>query len=219
MCFIHYIFSTNPLDITLFCHSSCWYLFDSVSPHLTHMFSVIKFFQFLGTWCGGRGCIGFENLEASLCCIRLLVSVYFSQDSCTHTQTHRITKSFSVLPAKLVSSFIPGCTCLWVKYLWKIAMIGFIMLPAVSKDGNEFGILGLKKNSSSPFQNISLLDSRKWFCLPVMVRLCTAWWGAMNKFSYDPEITMSSVLIVSVYYELQYEYLLVSLIIIWINLQ
>lgn len=90
MCFIHYIFRTNPLDITLFCFSSCWYLFDSVSPHLTHMFSVIKFFQFPGTCCGGRGCIGFENLEASLCCIRLLVSVYFSQ---IHAPTHRRTES------------------------------------------------------------------------------------------------------------------------------
>lgn len=111
------------------------------------MFSVIKCFQSRGARRGGRGCIGFWNLEALPRCIRLLACVYFSSNSeHPHSwQTHRITKSFSVLPAKLVSPFIPGCRCLWVKYLWKIAMIGFIMLPAVSKDGNEFGILGCEK--------------------------------------------------------------------------
>ena len=124
-----------------------------------------------GTRRAGRGCKGgFEDLEASLCCIRFLVLFLSDWSAHTLTDTHRIRKSSAVLPAKLVSPFIAGCRCLWVKYLWKIAMIGFIMLPAVSSDGNEFGILGWeKKPLFSKYHLVRAKEER----LPVF----TAWWA------------------------------------------
>lgn len=76
MCFILQIFRTNPHQTTSFCFSPCWYLFNSLSHHLAHILSVIYFSPSLGTRCGGRGWIRFENLEALLCCIRLLTCVY-----------------------------------------------------------------------------------------------------------------------------------------------
>ncbi len=147
--FIHYILSANAHDIPYFCLSSCWCLSASVSPHLTHMFRVIKYFLGNSVWwqwvCRIRKLGSFAMLHqvAGIC--------VFHSYSCTHTldrhtHTHRITKSFSVLPAKLVSPFIPGCRCLWVKYLWKIAMIGFIMLPQVSKMEMSLVFFGEKKS-------------------------------------------------------------------------
>lgn len=73
-------------------------------------------------------------------------------------------------------------------------MIGFIMLPAVSKDGNEFGILGCKrKKKDLLFQNISLLDLLA--CCGMSLHCLMS--GYEYIFFPDPEIRMSSVLIVS----------------------
>lgn len=68
-------------------------------PPFTHIFSVITFLQSLGTQCGGRGCIGFEHLEASPCCIRLPAYVYFAQIHAptlwqTHTESQNPSRSF-----------------------------------------------------------------------------------------------------------------------------
>lgn len=92
MRFIHSIFNTNPCDIIPFCFFSCWYLFHSVSRHLTHMFRVIKCFQSLEIWCGGRGCIGFEKL-GSFAVLNQVGGVWvFHSYSLTHTlDRHTLT--------------------------------------------------------------------------------------------------------------------------------
>lgn len=92
MHFIHSIFNTNPCDIIPFCFFSCWYLFHSVSRHLTHMFRVIKCFQSLEIWCGGRGCIGFEKL-GSFAVLNQVGGVWvFHSYSLTHTlDRHTLT--------------------------------------------------------------------------------------------------------------------------------
>lgn len=59
-----------------------------------------------------------------------------------HTHTHPYNQKILLGPSSQISiSFHCGMQ-MSVKYLWKIAMIGFIMLPTVSRNGNEFGILG-----------------------------------------------------------------------------
>lgn len=63
---VHQIFCTNPHDMTLFCSSSRCHSFDSVSPYLLHMLSVIKISSSLQGLCGG-GCIGIEKLGSVAC--------------------------------------------------------------------------------------------------------------------------------------------------------
>lgn len=157
----------NLLDIILFRFSSCMYSVDSASPRLTHMFSVIKFFQSLGTLYGSsEGCIGYKRLGSFALLHHLLEFVYFSQP-CTHTltnthlltHTHRIKKFFSVLPAKLVSSFIPGCRCQWNtcgKSPW-LGSLCFLQLAGMEM--SLFIYFFSLKYQILPFQHINLLDS------------------------------------------------------------
>lgn len=88
----------------------------------SHVFSVIKCFQSPGARRGGSGWRGFENRMVCVC--------FFLN---SHAQNHQILLG----PSSQISiCFHSGMQM----NLWRIAMIGFIMLPAVSED-DEFGIL------------------------------------------------------------------------------
>lgn len=143
-------FSPNPHHMPPFCslHAAIYWIVRHLTLHICLVWLNVSSPRGRSAVAGGvkEDLRTWKLRRAASGCWRMC---YFAEIRApTLWQTHRIRKSFSVLPAKLVSSFIPGCRCLWVKYLWKIAMIGFIMLPAVSRDGNEFGILGWKKKIS-----------------------------------------------------------------------
>lgn len=88
-------------------------------------------FRSSGTVYGSRGWNRCEDLEALLCCIRLLAWVcvrHCSRDR--HHQPQTVTKSSLVLWAMLGSLLMAEYICASVKYLQKISMIGFIVLQA-----------------------------------------------------------------------------------------